>query len=123
MLAVRAHHVALRHIPHAIFAKDPLNVQGKYIFVIVKLNSCETMRCHLDVYVQGWMYESRAPGSKVSLTTLVWASVVKVLSGWNKPRLYSFQGSLPRLPLPAVKDTMRRVSLTTQILYVYVGLS
>ncbi|KAI5641402.1 choline/Carnitine o-acyltransferase domain-containing protein [Phthorimaea operculella] len=35
-------------------------------------------------------------------------SVVKVLSGWNKPKLYSFQGSLPRLPLPSVKDTMRR---------------
>ncbi|XP_049885922.1 carnitine O-palmitoyltransferase 1, liver isoform [Pectinophora gossypiella] len=57
---------------------------------------------------KGWMYESRAPGSKVSWKTMLWVSVVKVLSGWNKPKLYSFQGSLPRLPLPTVKDTMRR---------------
>lgn len=55
------------------------------------------------------MYESRAPGSKISLKTRIWASVVKVLSGWNKPKLYSFQGSLPRLPVPSVKDTMKRV--------------
>lgn len=71
---------------------------------------------YMYVYImscaQGWMYESRGPGSKLSLKTMVWASVVKVLSGWNKPRLYSFQGSLPRLPLPAVRDTMRRVSDT-----------
>ncbi|KAG7313641.1 hypothetical protein JYU34_000799 [Plutella xylostella] len=57
---------------------------------------------------KGWMYESRVPGAKISLKTKLWVSVVKVLSGWNKPKLYSFQGSLPRLPLPKVKDTMRR---------------
>ena len=27
---------------------------------------------------------------------------------WNSPSLYSFQGSLPHLPLPSVKDTMTR---------------
>ncbi|XP_053623682.1 carnitine O-palmitoyltransferase 1, liver isoform [Plodia interpunctella] len=57
---------------------------------------------------KGWMYESRAPGAKISRKTLLWIAVVKVLSGWNKPKLYSFQGSLPRLPLPSVKDTMKR---------------
>lgn len=30
------------------------------------------------------------------------------MSTWNTPLLYSFQGSLPRLPLPAVHDTMER---------------
>lgn len=55
------------------------------------------------------MYESRAPGAKISLKTKLWVSIVRVLSGWNKPKLYSFQGSLPRLPLPSVKDTMKRV--------------
>ncbi|CAG4942207.1 unnamed protein product [Colias eurytheme] len=63
---------------------------------------------------KGWMYESRAPGSKISLRTILWVSVVKVLSGWNKPRLYSFQGSLPRLPLPTVKDTMKRYLLSVR---------
>lgn len=58
---------------------------------------------------KGWMYESRGPGTKISLATKLWLAVVKVLSGWNTPRLYSFQGSLPRLPLPTVEDTMTRV--------------
>lgn len=55
------------------------------------------------------MYESRAPGSKVSLPTLLWTGAVKVLSSWNTPPgLYSFQGSLPRLPVPSIHDTMTR---------------
>lgn len=57
---------------------------------------------------KGWMYESRAPGSTISLSTKCWAVVVKILSGWNKPRLYSFQGSLPRLPLPSLQNTIQR---------------
>ncbi|XP_028162157.1 carnitine O-palmitoyltransferase 1, liver isoform [Ostrinia nubilalis] len=63
---------------------------------------------------KGWMYESRAPGARISLKSKLWVSVVKVLSGWNKPKLYSFQGSLPRLPLPAVKDTMRRYLISVR---------
>ncbi|XP_050683396.1 carnitine O-palmitoyltransferase 1, liver isoform [Leptidea sinapis] len=63
---------------------------------------------------KGWMYESRAPGKRVSVKTMLWISVVKVLSGWNKPKLYSFQGSLPRLPLPSVKDTMTRYLLSVR---------
>lgn len=34
--------------------------------------------------------------------------LVKVFSG-RKPMLYSFQNSLPRLPVPSVKDTCKRV--------------
>jgi carnitine O-palmitoyltransferase 1 len=59
------------------------------------------------------MYESRG-GKKVSLTTKLWSIGVKLLSSKSKPLLYSYQGSLPKLPLPAVKDTMKRV-----ILYAY----
>lgn len=40
--------------------------------------------------------------------TRLWGLFVKVLATWNKPGLYSFQGSLPRLPLPSVQDTMQR---------------
>lgn len=58
---------------------------------------------------KGWMYESREKGQSVSTTTKLWAAVTRILSSWNKPGLYSFQGSLPRLPLPAVHDTMERV--------------
>ncbi|XP_019957720.1 carnitine O-palmitoyltransferase 1, liver isoform isoform X1 [Paralichthys olivaceus] len=52
----------------------------------------------------GWMH---ARHGSVSLSTRLWMLLVKVFSG-RKPMLYSFQNSLPRLPVPSVKDTCRR---------------
>lgn len=60
---------------------------------------------------KGWMYESRGKGSTVSKKTKIWAAATKVLSSWNTPGLYSFQGSLPRLPLPSVHETTQRVNI------------
>ncbi|XP_039309845.1 carnitine O-palmitoyltransferase 1, muscle isoform isoform X1 [Solenopsis invicta] len=57
---------------------------------------------------KGWMYESRGKGRKPSKLTQVWLLLVKLFSGWHRPMLYSFQGSLPRLPLPTVPETMTR---------------
>ncbi|KAL0116876.1 hypothetical protein PUN28_010032 [Cardiocondyla obscurior] len=57
---------------------------------------------------KGWMYEARGKGRKPSKLTQFWLLLVKLFSGWHKPMLYSFQGSLPRLPLPSVPDTMKR---------------
>ncbi|XP_067389199.1 carnitine O-palmitoyltransferase 1, muscle isoform isoform X1 [Emydura macquarii macquarii] len=52
----------------------------------------------------GWMFE---PHGKMSHSTRVWAALVKVMSGRN-PMLYSFQTSLPKLPVPSVEATIRR---------------
>ncbi|CAJ1057386.1 carnitine O-palmitoyltransferase 1%2C liver isoform isoform X2 [Xyrichtys novacula] len=52
----------------------------------------------------GWMQERHG---SVSWATRVWMVLVKIFSG-RKPMLYSFQNSLPRLPVPTVKDTCRR---------------
>lgn len=73
---------------------------------------CFAMRYTLKLLLmyKGWMYESREKGQSISTTTKLWVAVTRVLSSWNTPGLYSFQGSLPRLPLPAVHDTMSRVS-------------
>lgn len=60
---------------------------------------------------KGWMYESRGKGSSISNGTKIWGAVTKVLSSWNTPGLYSFQGSLPRLPLPSVNETTQRVTI------------
>uniref|UniRef100_A0A2K6EEB9 Carnitine O-palmitoyltransferase 1, liver isoform n=1 Tax=Propithecus coquereli TaxID=379532 RepID=A0A2K6EEB9_PROCO len=67
-----------------------------------------TMRYSLKVLLSyhGWMF---AEHGKMSHATRIWMVMVKVLSG-RKPMLYSFQTSLPRLPVPAVKDTVSRVS-------------
>ncbi|XP_060625877.2 carnitine O-palmitoyltransferase 1, liver isoform isoform X1 [Anolis sagrei] len=52
----------------------------------------------------GWMF---AEHGKLSTGTKIWMTLVKLFSG-RKPMLYSFQTSLPRLPVPSVKDTVNR---------------
>ncbi|XP_063335916.1 carnitine O-palmitoyltransferase 1, muscle isoform isoform X7 [Pelmatolapia mariae] len=52
----------------------------------------------------GWIFESHG---KMSTSTKVWLCLVKMLSG-RRPLLYSFQASLPRLPVPSVDDTIHR---------------
>ncbi|XP_051789657.1 carnitine O-palmitoyltransferase 1, liver isoform isoform X3 [Erpetoichthys calabaricus] len=51
-----------------------------------------------------WMFEVHG---RMSNKTKVWLALVRIFSG-RKPLLYSYQASLPHLPLPAIKDTMRR---------------
>ncbi|OCT81808.1 carnitine O-palmitoyltransferase 1, liver isoform isoform X1 [Xenopus laevis] len=65
-----------------------------------------TMRYSLKKLLSyhGWMFEEHG---KLSASTRIWMGMVKLLSG-RKPMLYSFQRSLPRLPVPPVKDTVKR---------------
>ncbi|XP_053417306.1 carnitine O-palmitoyltransferase 1, liver isoform [Nycticebus coucang] len=65
-----------------------------------------TMRYSLKVLLSyhGWMF---AEHGKMSRATKIWMGMVKIFSG-RKPMLYSFQTSLPRLPVPAVNDTVSR---------------
>ncbi|GAB0190119.1 carnitine O-palmitoyltransferase 1, liver [Grus japonensis] len=73
---------------------------GLWIALIV------TMRYSLKMLLSyhGWMF---AEHGKLSAGTKCWMALVKLFSG-RKPMLYSFQTSLPRLPVPAVKDTVNR---------------
>ncbi|EEB10161.1 carnitine palmitoyltransferase I, putative [Pediculus humanus corporis] len=57
---------------------------------------------------KGWMYEERGKDRKISMKTKIWLLLVKLLMISGRPQLYSFQGSLPRLPLPSINDTMKR---------------
>ncbi|XP_060771056.1 carnitine O-palmitoyltransferase 1, liver isoform isoform X2 [Neoarius graeffei] len=52
----------------------------------------------------GWMYNRHG---SMSISTKIWLLLVKLFSG-PKPMLYSFQSSLPRLPVPPVKHTVKR---------------
>lgn len=52
----------------------------------------------------GWIFESHG---KMSFSTKVWLSLVKLLSG-RRPLLFSFQASLPHLPVPSIDDTISR---------------
>ncbi|XP_048158266.1 carnitine O-palmitoyltransferase 1, muscle isoform isoform X2 [Corvus hawaiiensis] len=52
----------------------------------------------------GWMFE---PHGHMSRSTRLWVAVMKIMS-IRKPLLYSFQSSLPKLPVPPVKATVAR---------------
>ncbi|XP_036167239.1 carnitine O-palmitoyltransferase 1, muscle isoform isoform X2 [Myotis myotis] len=52
----------------------------------------------------GWMFEMHGQTSR---STKVWAACVRLLSS-GRPMLYSFQTSLPKLPVPSVQATIQR---------------
>ncbi|XP_062245689.1 carnitine O-palmitoyltransferase 1, muscle isoform [Platichthys flesus] len=73
---------------------------GLWLFLIYLLRY--TLKALLSYH--GWIFESHG---RMSTSTKVWLSLVKMFSG-RRPLLYSFQASLPRLPVPSVDDTVNR---------------
>ena len=63
-----------------------------------------SMSHNARLVIQGWMTEARG---KKSFATRIWAPLVWLFSG-RSPQLYSFQSSLPKLPVPSVKETLER---------------
>jgi carnitine O-palmitoyltransferase 1 len=54
---------------------------------------------------RGWMYASmRSPPLKI----VIWGLLVRLISGYQ-PSLYSFQRSLPRMSVPPVRETIRKL--------------
>ncbi|KAG8576510.1 hypothetical protein GDO81_009887 [Engystomops pustulosus] len=58
----------------------------------------------------GWMFE---PHGKRSLKTKIWGGCMKVMAR-RQPMLYSFQMSLPRLPVPRLEETIDRYLQSVQ---------
>lgn len=54
----------------------------------------------------GWMYQAR--NKNRTLGFKLWALLTKMLTALCRPRLYSYQGLLPTLPLPSVDHTVQR---------------
>ncbi|XP_076444856.1 carnitine O-palmitoyltransferase 1, liver isoform-like isoform X2 [Babylonia areolata] len=52
----------------------------------------------------GWIYEMHG---KISLRTKLWLALIRVFGG-RHPMLNSYQASLPKLPVPALNDTLAR---------------
>ncbi|GCC38224.1 hypothetical protein chiPu_0016736 [Chiloscyllium punctatum] len=77
---------------------------GTALWLALVFTMRQTLKLLLSYH--GWMFiEHGKPPPHVKL----WMLLVKIFSG-RKPLMNSFQTSLPRLPVPSVKDTMRRVS-------------
>ncbi|GFR89224.1 carnitine O-palmitoyltransferase 1, liver isoform [Elysia marginata] len=62
---------------------------------------------------RAWMYENP---TKPSIATKLWGILLTVLSGW-RPSIYSYQGSLPRMPVPPLKETMRQLVASFEPIY------
>jgi len=70
-----------------------------------------------DFLFTGWMYLERSKQRNPPLQVRAWFYAIKALtslriigSEWSqgKPMLYSYQRALPSLPVPAVRDTLKR---------------
>ncbi|XP_041074163.1 carnitine O-palmitoyltransferase 1, liver isoform-like isoform X2 [Polyodon spathula] len=96
------------HLPVSRYLSDESQkiVGGVLIGTSLWVAGISIMRTTLKMLLSwhGWMFSAHG---KVSKRTRIWMALVKLFSG-PKPMLYSFQTSLPRLPVPAVADTMKR---------------
>ncbi|XP_052812875.1 carnitine O-palmitoyltransferase 1, liver isoform-like isoform X1 [Mya arenaria] len=78
------------------------SVVAGFIFFIIFLHLRRYMLRMLLAY-RGWMYEMQR---SQSVATLIWGVLVKIVSG-SHPSLYGCQQSLPRLPVPPLKKTLK----------------
>ncbi|XP_013409802.1 carnitine O-palmitoyltransferase 1, liver isoform [Lingula anatina] len=62
---------------------------------------------------RGWMYQ---PPRTQSYSTIFWAVIVRLVSG-RHPSLYSCQRSLPRMPVPPLKKSLKDLIASLKPLY------
>eukprot|EP00163_Fabomonas_tropica_P012357 TRINITY_DN2362_c0_g1_i1.p1 TRINITY_DN2362_c0_g1~~TRINITY_DN2362_c0_g1_i1.p1 ORF type:complete len:776 (+),score=131.48 TRINITY_DN2362_c0_g1_i1:222-2549(+) len=75
---------------------------GTVLFLILSL--LQRLFLRLLFTYKGWLFLK--PGQKSVLVTM-WGALVKLIT-WQKPLLSSFQGVLPRLPVPSLDVTCQR---------------
>lgn len=83
---------------------------GKITWQIRLWLVCMCDNCFLEQFMLTNPFLVVLNSSVCSLTLQI---LLKIFSGMQTPMLYSFQNSLPHLPVPSVKDTMRRVSYSS----------
>ena len=69
----------------------------------------------LLLHWQGWLF-GRPKGLLAKARVTLWGAAVKIARG-RRPLLYSFQGCLPRLPVPGLADTVERYLASVKPLY------
>ncbi|OQS06413.1 choline/Carnitine O-acyltransferase [Thraustotheca clavata] len=71
---------------------------------LIVLMSVHRLILRVLLSYRGWIY--LGPGEK-SRVVMLWAGIVKVVGG-KDPLTYSYQSALPRMSVPALKDTIER---------------
>uniref|UniRef100_A0A3P8XNV0 carnitine O-palmitoyltransferase n=1 Tax=Esox lucius TaxID=8010 RepID=A0A3P8XNV0_ESOLU len=104
LIAKIQEHLPVRY--HSLSAQCQTVLSAVLFSTMLWLSLIFTMRMCLKQLLSyhRWMFE---PRGKMTNTTKVWLTLVRIFSG-RQPLLYSYQGSLPNLPVPAVKDTIKR---------------
>ncbi|XP_029656491.1 carnitine O-palmitoyltransferase 1, liver isoform isoform X2 [Octopus sinensis] len=96
-------------MPKVDIYDNTVNIFGNVFYGVVVCGAFTfTIRMMLRVLFtyQRWIYEVRGP---VSLRTKIWLMFVKAFRFiGQEPLLTSFQGALPKLPVPSIEDTMTR---------------
>ncbi|XP_067408246.1 palmitoyl thioesterase CPT1C isoform X2 [Emydura macquarii macquarii] len=96
------------HLPASTYLAEPARagLSALAFATLLWLGLVVTMRGALRALLcyQGWMEEEHG---RTSHSTRLWLALVKIFAG-RKPMLYSYQASLPRLPVPTIKDTLQR---------------
>ncbi|KAH1180656.1 hypothetical protein KIL84_001590 [Mauremys mutica] len=96
------------HLPASAYLSEPARAGlGALAFAtLLWLGLVVTMRGALRALLcyHGWMGEEHG---RPSHATKCWLALVKIFAG-RRPMLYSYQASLPRLPVPPVSDTVQR---------------
>ncbi|XP_071943316.1 carnitine O-palmitoyltransferase 1, liver isoform-like isoform X2 [Antedon mediterranea] len=75
---------------------------GIFFFIIVLYVRRYLLR--LLLAYKGWLYE---PPAKQSWITLLWGACMRLVTG-SSPSTYSCQQSLPRMPVPCLRATIRK---------------
>jgi carnitine O-palmitoyltransferase 1 len=72
--------------------------------IIVIIATLQRLLIRLLLRYKGFLYNSRRP----TLALKLWVVAMRFLISRRPPGTYSFQGVLPSLPLPPLKDTCER---------------
>ncbi|XP_039365912.1 carnitine O-palmitoyltransferase 1, brain isoform isoform X2 [Mauremys reevesii] len=96
------------HLPASAYLSEPARagLGARAFATLLWLGLVVTMRGALRALLcyHGWMGEEHG---RPSHATKCWLALVKIFAG-RRPMLYSYQASLPRLPVPPVSDTVQR---------------
>lgn len=98
-------------IPYPLRVLMISSAGGLVFFVIVMYKRRWLLRILLSY--RGWMYE--APRTQ-SWSTMIWGAVVRLVSGYH-PTTYSYQKSLPFLPVPPLNKTISNFVSSVRPLY------
>lgn len=89
------------------FYERLLQIAFVYIFYLLLWLACiQLLRWFINILLRyrNIMYERR----NMSWRTKLWLVAIRLVTKVTTPTLYSYQGILPRLPLPSLRDTLAR---------------